>query len=135
LNTVELKQPGAVKLQVLVSKIRYSALAQIEQETAGNGVISRYAYDPHTGRLNELLATSANGVAVQKLTYIYDPVGNVLEIEGAAHLNNNPCVDPVSHYTYDTLYQLIEAKGLEVKTDTSHRPALPGMQNLSPDPN
>ncbi len=135
LNTVELKQPGAVKLQVLVSKIRYSALAQIEQETAGNGVISRYAYDPHTGRLNELLATSANGVAVQKLTYAYDPVGNVLGIEGAAHLNNNPCVDPVSHYTYDTLYQLIEAKGLEVKTDTSHGPALPGMQNLPPDPN
>ena len=135
LNTVELKQPGAVKLQVLVSQIRYSALAQIEQETAGNGVISHYAYDPHTGRLNELLATSADGVTVQKLTYAYDPVGNVLGIEGAAHLDNNPCVDPVSHYTYDTLYQLIEAKGFEVKTDTSHGPGLPGMQNLPPDPN
>ncbi|WP_277418791.1 RHS repeat domain-containing protein, partial [Pseudomonas viridiflava] len=41
----------------------------------------------------------------------------------------------VSHYTYDTLYQLIEAKGFEVKTDTSHGPSLPGMQNLPPDPN
>ncbi|WP_122516740.1 RHS repeat domain-containing protein [Pseudomonas viridiflava] len=138
LNTVELKQPGAVKLQVLVSKIRYSALAQIEQETAGNGVISRYAYDPHTGRLNELLATSANGVAVQKLTYVYDPVGNVLEIKDAAHLNrygNNPYVEPVSHYAYDTLYQLIEAKGFEIKTGFSHGPSLPRMQNLPPDPN
>ncbi|WP_122583986.1 RHS repeat domain-containing protein [Pseudomonas viridiflava] len=124
--------------QPLVSDLRYNAFNQVEQETAGNGVISRYAYDPHTGRLNELLATSANGVTVQKLTYAYDPVGNVLEIEGAAHLNrygNNPCVDPVSHYTYDTLYQLIEAKGFEVKTDTSHGPGLPGMQNLPPDPN
>ncbi|WP_205903882.1 hypothetical protein, partial [Pseudomonas viridiflava] len=72
---------------MLVSDPRYNAFNQVGQETAGNGVISRYAYDPHTGRLNELLATSANGVAVQKLTYAYDPVGNVLEIKDAAHLN------------------------------------------------
>ncbi|WP_122559891.1 RHS repeat domain-containing protein [Pseudomonas viridiflava] len=133
LKSVELTHSDIT--QMLVSDLRYNAFNQVEQETAGNGVISRYAYDPHTGRLNELLATSADGVTVQKLTYAYDPVGNVLEIEGAAHLNNNPCVDPVSHYTYDTLYQLIEAKGFEVKTDTSHGPALPDMQNLPPDPN
>ncbi|VVO17094.1 hypothetical protein PS689_03926 [Pseudomonas fluorescens] len=133
LKSMELTQSDVT--QTLVSDLRYNALNQVEQETAGNGVISRYAYDPHTGRLNELLATSADGVAVQKLTYAYDPVGNVLEIEGAAHLNNNPCVDPVSHYTYDTLYQLIEAKGFEVKTGFSHGPALPDMQNLPPDPN
>ncbi|WP_122754776.1 RHS repeat domain-containing protein [Pseudomonas viridiflava] len=133
LKSVELTHSDIT--QMLVSDLRYNAFNQVEQETAGNGVISRYAYDPHTGRLNELLATSADGVAVQKLTYAYDPVGNVLEIEGAAHLNNNPCVDPVSHYTYDTLYQLIEAKGFEVKTGFSHGPALPDMQNLPPDPN
>ncbi|WP_285360030.1 RHS repeat-associated core domain-containing protein [Pseudomonas sp. fls2-241-TYG-175] len=133
LKSVELTHSDIT--QMLVSDLRYNAFNQVEQETAGNGVISRYAYDPHTGRLNELLATSADGVTVQKLTYAYDPVGNVLEIEGAAHLNNTPCVDPVSHYTYDTLYQLIEAKGFEVKTDTSHGPGLPGMQNLPPDPN
>ncbi len=133
LKSVELTHSDIT--QMLVSDLRYNAFNQVEQETAGNGVISRYAYDPHTGRLNELLATSADGVTVQKLQYAYDPVGNVLEIEGAAHLNNTPCVDPVSHYTYDTLYQLIEAKGFEVKTDTSHGPSLPGMQNLPPDPN
>ncbi|WP_122544923.1 RHS repeat domain-containing protein [Pseudomonas viridiflava] len=133
LKSVELTHSDIT--QMLVSDLRYNAFNQVEQETAGNGVISRYAYDPHTGRLNELLATSADGVTVQKLTYAYDPVGNVLEIEGAAHLNNNPCVDPVSHYTYDTLYQLIEAKGFEVKTGFSHGPALPDMQNLPPDPN
>ncbi|MEE4179582.1 RHS repeat-associated core domain-containing protein [Pseudomonas viridiflava] len=136
LKSMELTHSGVT--QTLVSDLRYNAFNQVEQETAGNGVISHYAYDPYTGRLNELLATSADGVTVQKLTYAYDPVGNVLEIEGAAHLNrygNNPCVDPVSHYTYDTLYQLIEAKGFEVKTDTSHGPGLPGMQNLPPDPN
>ncbi|WP_122417327.1 RHS repeat domain-containing protein [Pseudomonas viridiflava] len=136
LKSVELTHSDIT--QMLVSDLRYNAFNQVEQETAGNGVISRYAYDPHTGRLNELLATSADGVTVQKLTYAYDPVGNVLEIEGAAHLNrygNTPCVDPVSHYTYDTLYQLIKAKGFEVKTDTSHGPGLPGIQNLPPDPN
>ncbi|WP_449124201.1 RHS repeat domain-containing protein [Pseudomonas viridiflava] len=136
LKSVELTHSDIT--QTLVSDLRYNAFNQVEQETAGNGVISRYAYDPHTGRLNELLATSADGVTVQKLTYAYDPIGNVLEIQDAAQLNrygNNPRVDPVSHYTYDTLYQLIEAKGFEVKTGFSQGPGLPGMQNLPPDPN
>ncbi|WP_249583547.1 RHS repeat domain-containing protein [Pseudomonas viridiflava] len=124
--------------QPFVSDLRYNAFNQVEQETAGNGVISRYVYDPKTGRLNELLATSADGDTLQHLKYAYDPVGNVLEIENAAQpirFFANQRIEPIRHYTYDTLYQLIEATGLEVKTDTSHGPALPGMQNLPPDPN
>ncbi|MBI6705939.1 RHS repeat domain-containing protein [Pseudomonas viridiflava] len=136
LKSMELTRSGVT--QTLVSDLRYNAFNQVEQETAGNGVISHYVYDPHTGRLNELLATSADGGALQHLKYAYDPVGNVLEIEDAAQpirFFSNQRIEPVQRYTYDTLYQLIEATGFEVKTDTSHGPGLPGMQNLPPDPN
>ncbi len=136
LKTVELQQADA--LQTLVSDIQYNAFNQVEQETAGNGVTSRYVYDPQTGRLNELLATSADGGTLQHLKYVYDPVGNVLEIADPAQRMGplvRRLVESVRYYRCDTLYQLIEATGFEVKTDTSHGPALPDMQNLPPDPN
>src|SRR4051812_32986937 len=47
----------------------------------------------------------------------------------------NQRIEPINHYRYDTLYQLIEATGREVKTGSSHGPALPELQGLPPDPN
>jgi len=124
--------------QVLLSDIRYNAFAQVEQETAGNGVISHSTYDPQSGRLIELRAGLADAAPLQLLKYGYDPVGNILEIEDAAQpvrFFANQRIEPVSRYRYDTLYQLIEATGREVKTGASHGPALPDLQNLPIDPN
>ncbi|MEE3934406.1 RHS repeat-associated core domain-containing protein [Pseudomonas viridiflava] len=135
LKSMELTHSGVT--QTLVSDLRYNAFNQVEQETAGNGVISCYTYEAQTGRLNELLANSADGGALQHLKYAYDPVGNVLEIEDAAQpirFFSNQRIEPVRRYTYDTLYQLIEATGFEVRTGASHGPALPDL-NLPPDPN
>jgi insecticidal toxin complex protein TccC len=124
--------------QVLLSDIRYNAFDQVEQETAGNGVISHSTYDPQSGRLIELRAGLADAPPLQLLKYGYDPVGNILQIEDAAQpvrFFANQRIEPISQYRYDTLYQLIEASGREVKTDASHGPALPDLQNLPPDPN
>jgi len=144
-NTRQFKQTVAGQLksvalgeQVLLSDIRYNAFDQVEQETAGNGVISRSTYDPQSGRLIELRAGLADAAPLQLLKYGYDPVGNILEIEDAAQPVSffaNQRIEPVSRYRYDTLYQLIEASGREVKTDASHGPALPDLQSLPPDPN
>ncbi|PHN17638.1 RHS repeat-associated core domain-containing protein [Pseudomonas sp. ICMP 561] len=124
--------------QVLLSDINYNAFDQVEQQTAGNGVISRSLYDPQTGRLSELSASVLNAPPLQLLKYSYDPVGNIEQIEDAAQPMRffaNQRIEPISRYRYDTLYQLIEATGREVKTDASHGPALPDLQNLPPDPN
>ncbi|RMQ47354.1 YD repeat-containing protein [Pseudomonas cichorii] len=132
LKTVELALSGATP-QTLVSEIRYNPFDQIEQETAGNGVVSQSLYDPQDERLMER-STSL----FQNLKYAYDPVGNILQIEDAAQpvrFFANQRIEPISHYRYDTLYQLIEATGREVNTGTSHGPALPDLQNLPPDPN
>nr|WP_279291198.1 RHS repeat-associated core domain-containing protein [Pseudomonas sp. S25] len=124
--------------QVLLSDINYNAFDQVEQQTAGNGVISRSLYDPQTGRLSELSAALPDAPPVQHFKYSYDPVGNIEQIEDAAqpvHFFANQRIDPISRYRYDTLYQLIEATGREVKTGASHGPALPDLHILPPDPN
>ncbi|WP_409077249.1 RHS repeat domain-containing protein, partial [Pseudomonas cichorii] len=132
LKTVDLTLAGAAA-QTLLSDIHYNAFDQIEQETAGNGVVSRSLYDQQDGRLMERSAERW-----QHLKYAYDPVGNILQIEDAAQpvcFFANQRIEPISRYCYDTLYQLIEATGREVSTGASHGPALPDLQNLPPDPN
>ncbi|WP_259696074.1 RHS repeat domain-containing protein [Pseudomonas brassicacearum] len=101
--------------QNLVSNIAYNAYGQVEQETAGNGVVSMLTYRPEDGRLMRLEARRGTE-ALQDLRYEYDPVGNVLSIEDAAlpiRFFANQRVEPTKHYCYDSLYQLTEATGWE----------------------
>ncbi|MEN1835979.1 RHS repeat-associated core domain-containing protein [Pseudomonas lijiangensis] len=122
----------------LVEGMTYNALGQVEEQTAGNGVISRAVYETSTGLLQSLTAHNASNEALQTLHYRYDPVGNILQIEDRAQpvrFFANQRSEPISHYRYDTLYQLIEATGREVNTGASHGPDLPAQQNLPPDPN
>jgi insecticidal toxin complex protein TccC len=83
LHSTDLILNDSMHALTLVSAIRYNAFNQVEQETAGNGVVSLYAYDQQDGRLTGLSAISADGSVVQKLNYSYDPVGNVLLINDA----------------------------------------------------
>ncbi|WP_226487814.1 RHS repeat-associated core domain-containing protein [Pseudomonas sp. B20] len=133
LHAVELTQANTTQPQTLVSAIHYDAFNQVEQETAGNGVVSRYLYDQQDGRLTELRALSADGSVLQKLKYSHDRVGNILLVNDASQPDrycDNQLIEPISRYRYDTLYQLIEATGREVRNGASHGPALPGLQPL-----
>jgi len=110
-----LQLSGQAAPQTLVSAIAYSAYGQVEQETAGNGVVSTLTYRPEDGRLLRLQARRGSE-ALQDLRYDYDPVGNVLSIEDAAlpiRYFANQRVEPIKHYGYDSLYQLIDATGWE----------------------
>ncbi|AEV62411.1 RHS repeat-associated core domain-containing protein [Pseudomonas ogarae] len=101
--------------QTLVSALAYNAYGQVEQEIAGNGVISTLTYRPEDGRLLQLEARRGTQ-ALQDLRYAYDPVGNVLSIEDAAlpiRYFANQRVEPINRYDYDSLYQLIKATGWE----------------------
>jgi RHS repeat-associated protein len=62
---------------------------------------------------------------LQDLNYVYDPVGNITEIRDAALpviSYDGEQVKPVSLYTYDALYRLIEAQGREHIGQTSYQP-------------
>ncbi|WP_297844364.1 RHS repeat domain-containing protein [Pseudomonas sp.] len=138
LKETHLQLADAAGYQTLVSDIRYNAVGQVERETAGNGVVTSSAYDPASGRLIELTSAVTGKPPLQQLKYAYDPVGNLLQIEDIAQpirFFANQQIDPINRYRYDSLYQLIEASGREVKTGSSHGPTLPDLQNLPPDPN
>ncbi|RMR36769.1 putative Insecticidal toxin protein [Pseudomonas syringae pv. coriandricola] len=136
LKAAELTLAGAAQSQTLVSEIRCNALDQVEQETAGNGVVSHFQYDPQDSRLAALNAMAADGALLQKLIYSYDPVGNVLVVNDASQPDrycDNQLIESISRFGYDTLYQMIEASGREVRNGASHGPALPGLQSLPTD--
>ena len=53
---------------------------------------------------------------LQDIEYTYDPIGNITRIRDRSHqtvFSNNQIVEPLQDYTYDALYQLLEASGRE----------------------
>ena len=110
--------PGQ-SFRFFVKNIDYNAKGQRERIEYGNDVIIEYIYCPETYRLSRLSSyktTSAH--PVQDLIYIYDPVGNISQIEDNVfpvvfHSNEKVC--PTSRYRYDPTYRLIEAFGREHK--------------------
>ncbi|MET0612367.1 MAG: RHS repeat-associated core domain-containing protein [Pseudomonas caspiana] len=123
--------------QCLVSDIRYNAHDQIESEIAGNGVKTQAEYGTEDGRLVRLVAAVGNQKPLQDLNYAYDPVGNIVELEDKAQSVtwfSNQRIEPINRYRYDSLSQLVEAKGWEV-ANPSHGPALPDLLPTPLDPN
>ncbi|MCG6575371.1 RHS repeat protein [Pseudomonas sp. AF32] len=115
LASSQLLLQGQSQWQPLVSDIGYNAEGQVEREMAGNGVQTTLTYSPEDGRLMQRLARRG-GQVLQHLVYAYDPVGNVLGIEDKAlpvRYFANQRIEPISRFTYDTLYQLTEATGWE----------------------
>jgi insecticidal toxin complex protein TccC len=116
LSAAYLQRQGADEL-TLVSQIHYNAGAQVEQERAGNGVITRAVFRPEDARLAHLSAGLPGQPLLQDLHYTYDPVGNPLQIDDRSRATTffkNQRIDPVSTYTYDSRYRLISATGREV---------------------
>ena len=126
----------ATTLRSLVSDIRYNAQDQVEFETAGNGVIARADYDARDGRLTRLTAAIHPQKPSLDLHYCVDPVGNIVELEDKSQpitYFKNQRIVPACYYRYDSLYQLVEAKGWEV-SQPSHGPALPELIATPLDP-
>ncbi|MFZ3282758.1 RHS repeat-associated core domain-containing protein [Pseudomonas sp.] len=132
---ISLKMAGARQETTLVGEIHYNAEGQIEQQTAGNQVVTRCSFDPENGRLSRLLAHLAGKPALQNLAYTYDPVGNLISINDGAQpirYSRNQRVYAVNTYRYDTLYQLIEATGQQ-RINLPGGPQLPEFSS-PPDP-
>ncbi|WP_438017764.1 SpvB/TcaC N-terminal domain-containing protein [Sorangium sp. So ce315] len=117
LERVEVRIRGAVAWSTFVDNIDYDAKGQRERIDYGNGTSTVYTYDPLTFRLARLRTTrSSDGAVLQNLTYTYDPVGNIVEINDSAQQTvffNNAVVSPNAQYVYDAVYGLIEATGRE----------------------
>ncbi|PST99844.1 RHS repeat-associated core domain-containing protein [Photobacterium iliopiscarium] len=120
--------------QVIVESVAYSAVGQKLREEQGNGVVTTYSYEPETQRLIGIKTERPTGHALgakvlQDLRYEYDPVGNVVKIHNDAEETRfwrNQKVVPENTYTYDSLYQLVQATGREMANagqQNSHLPS------------
>jgi RHS repeat-associated protein len=106
----------------------YDAFGRALRETAGNDVETRSTWSMVDGRLLRRSVAHATHL-LQDVDYACDPVGNIVRIEDRARPTSwfdGTQVDPVSTYTYDTLYQMIIATGCE-SVHASVGPALPGL--------
>ena len=125
-----------------VERIAYDAKGQRALAAYGNGVMTRYAYDPQTLRLKRLrteryskpddLSYRPAGDALQDFGYDYDLIGNILSIQdrtpGSGFLNNpeaSTVGDPAlaqllasgnalrRRFEDDPIYRLLSATGRE----------------------
>jgi len=117
LNSVTAHIRGSAIGTVFVQGIGYDEKGQRQDILYGNNTKTSYQYDPNTFRLIQLLTTGSGGSNVlQKLTYTFDPVGNISYILDEAQQTlffNNSVVTPSGDYTYDAIYRLINATGRE----------------------
>lgn len=122
LENITLYHQGGNTGKAYVENIDYDAKGQRTRIRYGNGVTTKYEYDPHTFRLIRLKSTrlssadSAEVDVLQDLNYHYDPVGNITDIHDYAQQTifyANTQVEARGSYWYDPLYRLIRAEGRE----------------------
>jgi RHS repeat-associated protein len=111
-----------------VEQIAYNAKGQRTLIAYGNGIMTRYAYEPTTFRLVRLRTERytkptpetyhLQGVALQDFAYEYDLAGNMTALRdrtpGSGIPNTPPGLDALDRsFTYDPLYRLRSATGRE----------------------
>lgn len=106
------------KKQSVIESIEYDANDQKQLVKYGNGIITKYAYEASTLRLNNLVSTRMESAGivntVQQLEYTYDPMGNIMRKKDGTYddvFYDNAKVSPAFLYEYDALYRLKTANG------------------------
>lgn len=113
--------------QPVLKDARYNAAGQIIEQLAGNGVVSRWLYDPAVGRLHRQIAQTDPATVHQDLEYRYDRVGNITAILDHAFTPRffaNRRITNDRAFTYDSLYRLHSASG-HADAPPSDNPARP----------
>jgi len=122
-------QLKASEPECILQDAQYNAAGQIQTQIAGNGVVSRWTFDPADGRLSTLKSGKPDEALQQNLRYSYDPMGNILRIDDdtltTVHFANQR-VDGHREFTYDSLYRLISSSGFEAEVPNL-RPGLPAL--------
>ncbi len=117
LNTVNVFYGGVAIATNYVARICHNEKGQRLCIQYGNNTVTRYTYDVDNFRLTGVLTTSNTGqTIVQRLSYYYDPTGNITYLADNSKPTvyyDNHSVSPDGDYTYDAIYRLIIAKGRE----------------------
>jgi len=90
--------------KVCLKSVSYNAQGQITNLEYGNGVTTAYTYDTNTIRLKELKTETSGGESLQNLSYSFDNIGNVKQINDSVYSNTQS-------FEYDSLNRLTSAQG------------------------
>src|SRR5262249_10794387 len=116
---------------VFVARVAYDAAGQRTLIAFGNGIVTRYNYDPDTRRLARLRSERCDapapftyrpfGAPLQDFAYEYDLSGNLLALHDRtpqSGVPNTPLgVEALDRlFAYDPLYRLLSATGRECDT-------------------
>ena len=114
-NTISMALRGGAA-EDFVTATNYDEHGRRVSISYGSGVSTDYTYDPLSFRLVAQRSTTAAGTVLQDLTFVTDPVGNVVAVDDAAQpavFYDNGVVGAGRLYTYDPLYRLVSAEGRE----------------------
>ncbi len=126
-----------------VARIAYNAKGQRVLIAYGNSVMTRYAYDERTFRLERLrserftqpddLTYQPRGLVLQDLHYDYDLAGNILNINDRAPGCGLPGhLDELDRtFVYDPIYRLVYADGREYDRQQPVHPPWIGMPSAN----
>ncbi|WP_242489485.1 RHS repeat-associated core domain-containing protein [Pseudomonas sp. TH06] len=123
---------GQTEEEEVLLDAQYNAEGKIMEQLAGNGVRSRWTYDPANGRLRSQ-SSRKDAKVLQDFEYFYDPAGNIIRIEDHTFAPTwfaNQFVDGHRDFSYDSLYRLISASGY----DDGPLSDIPGLPQIT-DPN
>jgi len=130
-----------------VARIAYTAKGQRALIAYGNGLMTRYAYDPRTFHLLRLrterfstldgLTYRPSGAPLQDFAYAYDLAGNILAIHDRAPGSGVPNIlaglDALDRvFGYDPLYRLLSATGREHAIPPPDVPWLDAVRSQDP---
>ncbi len=120
LGAVKVKIRNAVDSTDFVNNINCNEKGQRTEIYYENGSKTTYTYDDKNFRLIRLLTTRNTGSDIlQDITYTYDAVGNITEVEDDAQQTfyySNSVIAPKGKYWYDALYRLTKATGRELSS-------------------
>ncbi|MGH7491838.1 MAG: SpvB/TcaC N-terminal domain-containing protein [bacterium] len=137
----------ALEGKAYVERIAYNAKGQRTLIAYGNGVMTRYAYDPQTFRLvrlrteryskPEAFTYRPTGAALQDFGYEYDLARNILSIHdrtpGSGVPNSPAGMDALNReFSYDPIYRLLTATGREHATDPPTEPWFDAIKSQDP---
>lgn len=98
----------------IIRNINYLENGQRFQVTFGNSLKTKFDYDPATFRLLKIETMQSDGTKLQDLLYLYDPVGNILQINDSLSdriINGSQIITNTCRFEYDSLYRLTKAQG------------------------
>lgn len=125
---VSMRAAGEVVATDLLQAAEYNAFGHLLAQKTANGITAAATYSDIDARLQRIQVNRPDRL-LQDMSYVHDPVGNVLRIRDDAQPTdwfNGEKVEPVSAYSYDTLYRMIEASGRE-SVQAGIGPGLPGL--------